>query len=350
MNQISQQDIESERLEMASEKSTRKRGRVAFITTPKYRDATPWVIEDFVQRHMYSLCHSFEVLCTGRTYDFVTKVVNRPFDRMNRKIIAEDTRFPITTEQDLARWRSTVLAGLVEQQPGISGMIEIAYELVEGRVDAIIHFTDWEDVIGKADSMVLRREANVHNIPIASDIHTAESMVRAWSALLARTHASDPIFKVRPAPKVRPLEGLTLDHRIIALIAHDRMKLDLCCFVVEHAKTIFNNFDFVLATGTTGGWLKRFFDALGRGQEAAKKIRCCLSGPYGGDVQIAAAVVKKLCRKVIFLQDPLTSHAHDTDIRLFEQSVLLFQRAAVKQEIEIQLATNLEAAKLILEG
>jgi methylglyoxal synthase len=65
-------------------------------------------------------------------------------------------------------------------------------------------------------------------------------------------------------------------------------------------------------------------------------------------VQIAAAVVRKICQKVIFLQDPFTSHAHETDIRLFEQAVLLFERTAMAEGVDVELATNLASAKAIL--
>jgi methylglyoxal synthase len=325
-----------------------KRGRIAFITTPNYRRTHPELIEAFVYRNLYSLCNAFEVLVTGRTYEYLMKLVSRPLNKVDRSSISEDMQLPIETKQDLLRWRRTVEQGLVRRLSGIQGMIELAHELVEGRLDAIIHLTDWGDIAGKPDSMVLRREANVYNVPIASDIYTARSAVANWKALLLKTPSNKAIFPEREPPKELPLEGLTQQHRVLALIAHDGMKLHLCCFVVEHSKRIFEQFDYILATGTTGQWLKKFVLAAGRGQEAADKVRCCRSGPYGGDVQIAAAVVKKICRKVIFLQDPFTSHPHETDIRLFEQSVLLFERAVLNEEIEVEFATNLECAKVIL--
>jgi len=192
--------------------------------------------------------------------------------------------------------------------------------------------------------MVLRREANVHNVHIASDLNSARSAIQKWGALL---QLGRPVFRPKKPSEDRPLAGLTPEHRVLALIAHDGMKLDMCCFVVEHKEQIFRQFDFVLATGTTGAWVKKFILAAGRPEEEAERVRCCRSGPYGGDVQIAAAVVKRICRKVIFLQDPFVSHAHETDIRLFEQAVLLFERAALK--IDVELATNVESAKMILD-
>ena len=37
--------------------------------------------------------------------------------------------------------------------------------------------------------------------------------------------------------------------------------------------------------------------------------------------QIAYAVVRGICQKIVFLQDPTVSHPHDSDIRLFEQAL-----------------------------
>jgi len=88
---------------------------------------------------------------------------------------------------------------------------------------------------------------------------------------------------------------------------------------------------------------------MGKSKADISKIRCCKSGPYGGDVQIAAAVVNGLCKKVIFLQDPHTSHPHEIDIKLFEQAILLFRQVAISNKINLELATNLESAKVLID-
>ncbi|HET9909036.1 MAG TPA: hypothetical protein VFQ23_20480, partial [Anaerolineales bacterium] len=162
-----------------------------------------------------------------------------------------------------------------------------------------------------------------------------------------RNSSETQLFPKRDLVQELPLSGITPENQVLALIAHDQMNLEMCCFVVAHARQLFNEFDYILATDVTGEWVKKFALAAGRSDEEISKVRCCLSGSYGGYIQIAAAVVKKLCRKVIFLQDPFTSHAHETDIRLFEQAVLLFERAAV-HGVEIELATNIASAKAIL--
>jgi hypothetical protein len=51
----------------------------------------------------------------------------------------------------------------------------------------------------------------------------------------------------------------------------------MCRFVVENVRPIFNNHDFILATGTTGGWIKKFAIAAGRDPaEVDEKVRLCV--------------------------------------------------------------------------
>jgi methylglyoxal synthase len=71
-----------------------------------------------------------------------------------------------------------------------------------------------------------------------------------------------------------------------------------------------------------------------------KKLRRCLSGPEGGDVQIAIAVIDGLCDTVLFFQDPRVSHPHESDIRYFEQ-------IAVSRS-NVHLCTNPSTARLLL--
>lgn len=318
-----------------------KNGAVALITTPEFRRNSAPKLRSFILENLYFLCRNFAVLTTGGTYETIKEIVTGELDDADLAVIS--------TAMDLDRtsaatqlWRDAVLNNIWEFPGGIKGMILVTHELVEQRLDAVIHLTDWADVTAKADSMVLRREANVHNVHIASDISSARYAVREWRTRLLR---GKPAFQKRKLPEVLPLTGLSEEHNVLALIAHDRMKLDMCCFVVEHARQLFKQFHFVLATGTTGSWIKKFLTAADI--EGVDRVRCCQSGPEGGDVQIAAAVVKRLCSSIIFLQDPFSSHAHETDIRLFEQSVLLFQEAG--RNADVRLATNLESARMFLQ-
>jgi methylglyoxal synthase len=317
-----------------------KYGRIAFITTPRFRESSPEIVEDFVYSHIYEVCAPFKVMTTGRTFRYVQEIVGRDPSDTDRDRIRISMGLSDLTTHDLDRWRRTIKDSLEPTMDRFQGMIHVTYELVEGRLDAVIHLTDWEDKNAKPDSAVLSREANVHNVPIAADPDTALAYIKGWKKRLAD---NGPVFVRRDQPSEPPLKGLKKGDRVLAMIAHDNMKLETCRFAVENARYIFQKYDYILATGTTGGWIKRFMEAAGRGPSEVDRIRCCNSGPKGGDIQIAYAVVKQICRKIIFLQDPTVSHPHDSDIRLFEQAVLA-------KDVHVELATNVESARLLIDS
>jgi methylglyoxal synthase len=117
---------------------------------------------------------------------------------------------------------------------------------------------------------------------------------------------------------------------IIALIAHDRQKDDLQSFCVQHRDKL-AQFELI-ATGTTG---RRVAEATGL------PVHRYLSGPLGGDAQIAARIAQKEVSAVIFLVDPLYAHPHEPDI----QGLL-----RVCNVHNVPLATNLATAELVLAG
>jgi methylglyoxal synthase len=117
--------------------------------------------------------------------------------------------------------------------------------------------------------------------------------------------------------------------KTIALIAHDGKKAEMIAFVKDNLN-IFNNFNLI-ATGTTGKHI----------EQTGLKVKKMLSGPLGGDAQIAALVATNKCDGVIFMRDPLGMHPHDPDI-----SSLL----RICDVHDIPLATNPSTAKLILKG
>lgn len=87
----------------------------------------------------------------------------------------------------------------------------------------------------------------------------------------------------------------------------------------------------LIATSTTGHHVS----------EAGLKVRRYLSGPVGGDAQIASEVATGNCHAVIFLRDPLGMHPHDPDI-----STLL----RICDVHNVPLATNLASAQLVIQG
>lgn len=118
--------------------------------------------------------------------------------------------------------------------------------------------------------------------------------------------------------------------KTIALIAHDGKKADMVAFATFNREKL-RGFRLI-ATGTTGGLL---IDKVGLDVERM------LSGPHGGDAQIAALVVQGEVDAVIFFVDPLDKHPHDPDI----QTLL---RACNVHNVPI--ATNLTTADLIISA
>ena len=115
----------------------------------------------------------------------------------------------------------------------------------------------------------------------------------------------------------------------IAIIAHDGKKADMVAFLLEN-KQYLNKVDLV-ATGTTGKHV----------ENSGLKVKRLLSGPLGGDAQIAAMVAENEIGAVIFFRDPLDKHPHEPDV------LMLLRLCDVHN---VPLATNPASAKLLISG
>lgn len=113
----------------------------------------------------------------------------------------------------------------------------------------------------------------------------------------------------------------------IAIIAHDGKKADMVTFLLDH-KELLQHVKLV-ATGTTGRYVE------GAGLEVVK----LLSGPLGGDAQIAAMAATREVGMVIFFRDPLDKHPHEPDVQMLMR---------ICDVHNIPLATNPASAKLML--
>ena len=118
--------------------------------------------------------------------------------------------------------------------------------------------------------------------------------------------------------------------RTLALIAHDGKKADMVAFVMDH-KARLSEFDLV-ATSTTGTLIE---------EKAGLPVKRMLSGPYGGDAQIAAMVAEGRINAVFFFLDPLGKHPHDPDI----QGLL-----RICNVHNVPLATNIASAVLLINA
>lgn len=114
----------------------------------------------------------------------------------------------------------------------------------------------------------------------------------------------------------------------IAMIAHDRKKDDLVRFAQQHRDLL--QACRIVATGHTGVQLR---------EDVGLDVDVMLSGPHGGDAQIAARVASEEIDAVIFLMDPLYAHPHEPDIQM------LLRLCNVH---DIPLATNLATAARLL--
>ncbi|HEU24691.1 MAG: methylglyoxal synthase [Mesoaciditoga sp.] len=115
----------------------------------------------------------------------------------------------------------------------------------------------------------------------------------------------------------------------VALVAHDKKKIDMVMFVREHLDVLSRC--ELYATNTTGTVLE---------DKLKIKINKLLSGPLGGDLQIGSMIASGKIDYVIFLRDPLTAQPHEPDV-----SALL----RVCDVHNIPLATNLASATAIIE-
>ena len=116
----------------------------------------------------------------------------------------------------------------------------------------------------------------------------------------------------------------------IAIIAHDGKKADMVQFLNKN-KTILSKEKIKIIATATGG----------RAEAAGFKVKKMLSGPLGGDAQIAARVAEGKTKMVLFFKDPNSSHAHEADINMLIR---------ICDVHNVPLATNEATAQLLLLG
>lgn len=115
----------------------------------------------------------------------------------------------------------------------------------------------------------------------------------------------------------------------IAIIAHDGKKADMVSFLLNY-KSVLGKIELV-ATNTTGGLV----------ENAGLKVTRLLSGPIGGDAQIAAMAAEGKLDLIVFFRDPLDKHPHEPDVQMLMR---------ICDVHNIPLATNIAAARLMFKG
>ncbi|APY10831.1 methylglyoxal synthase [Seonamhaeicola sp. NFXS20] len=117
----------------------------------------------------------------------------------------------------------------------------------------------------------------------------------------------------------------------IAIIAHDGKKAEMVQFLNHHKEKLQEKNINIISTGTTGSKVEK----------AGIKVTRLLSGPLGGDAQIAARVAEGICKMVIFFRDPLEKHPHEPDVNM------LMRLCDVH---DVPLATNPATAELLVKA
>ncbi|CDF79048.1 methylglyoxal synthase [Formosa agariphila KMM 3901] len=117
----------------------------------------------------------------------------------------------------------------------------------------------------------------------------------------------------------------------IAIIAHDGKKAEMVQFLNEHRDVLDQKQIALISTGTTGTKVEK----------AGFQVTPYLSGPLGGDAQIAARVAEGLCHMVLFFRDPLEKHPHEPDI---------FMLMRICDVHDVPLATNPATAELLIKA
>lgn len=115
----------------------------------------------------------------------------------------------------------------------------------------------------------------------------------------------------------------------IAIIAHDGKKADIVGFLLKY-KDWLEKVELI-STGTTGSHVEK----------AGLKVHRYLSGPLGGDAQIAAEAAEKKLDMVIFFRDPLDKHPHEPDVQMLMR---------ICDVHNIPLATNPAGATLMMDA
>jgi methylglyoxal synthase len=131
-------------------------------------------------------------------------------------------------------------------------------------------------------------------------------------------------------PTPMPTDPESRARRVLALIAHDGKKADMVAFATYNREKLATY--HLIATATTGKLLST---------KVGLVVESLLSGPLGGDVQIAARVAAGEVHAVFFLVDPLDKHPHDPDLQAIQR---------VCNVHDVPLATNIATANLIISG
>jgi methylglyoxal synthase len=157
------------------------------------------------------------------------------------------------------------------------------------------------------EALALKRQCITHGRPFVSTLMGAREWVE-----IERLRAG-----LKPDAQAASL--FDFSRQTVALIAHDALKDDMVGFADAHFDLL-SRFLKRVGTGTTGSRLNELAWSKGWPKDKAW-VQPYLSGPLGGDAQIAEIILEDRCQRVIFFEDPHVARQHEADIQLLERAV-----------------------------
>ncbi|QEI08463.1 methylglyoxal synthase [Pigmentiphaga aceris] len=205
-------------------------------------------------------------------------------------------------------------AGLVRYPYGREGgLMKLVARVAGGTetsapLDGAIYLIDPVDPSSTfPEALALKRQCITHHKPFVSTLAGAIDWIEVerMHAGLAPEPVADGMFR--------------LESQTAAMIAHDSLKPEMLAFADKYFDLL-SRFARRVGTGTTGSKLNEL--AWSRGWPADRRwVDPYLSGPMGGDAQIAELVLDRSCQRVIFFEDPHVARQHEADIQLLERAV-----------------------------
>jgi methylglyoxal synthase len=168
----------------------------------------------------------------------------------------------------------------------------------------------------------LDKNRNYQAVPLQLDIETIPDNI-VHVPLDTPSQISNELLCRQTIPSPLVEQPKRFEEMTIALIAHDDMKPRMVEFAVDHEYEL-GQFCAILATGTTGREV-----AAATNRTIGNKMIRYHSGPKGGDIEIATAILYGHCDVVIFFVDPLSPHPHIDDIRVVVQACMVSDRVVM---------------------
>ena len=210
---------------------------------------------------------------------------------------------------------------LLEAYPGLirypygreGGLMKLVARVTEGRdgaapFDGAFYLIDPVDPSSIfPEALALKRQCITHGRPFVSTLMGAIEWIE-----VERLSAG-----FEPDPALQAM--FDFPNQTLAMIAHDALKDQMVQFASAHFDLL-SRFAMRVGTGTTSSRLNEL--AWSRGWPSGKPwVQAYLSGPLGGDAQIAELVLEHRCQRVIFFEDPHVARQHEADIQLLERAV-----------------------------